>query len=191
MNNHMKLIGSKQTVFTVDSVKMILGLRDESYVRLLLHRMKKQWIFLQPMRGYYAFSDYNIFELATKLQSKSYISFETALLYHGIIFQNYEHTIVLAGPNTLTKHAWWKIFQYHKLKDTILSNPLWVIYDKWIAMAGPERAVCDMIYLSGNFYFDNPSPLDLERLEELKSIYPKSTALLITQFQQHVRSELT
>ena len=55
-------------------------------------------------------------------------------------------------------------------------------------IASPERAVCDMVYLYGNMHFDNLRPLNADRLEEIKNIYPQKTLLLLDAFIKDVRS---
>jgi hypothetical protein len=44
-------------------------------------------------------------------------------------------------------------------------------------IASAERAVCDRIYLSKNYYFDDISHLDLIKLEKISKIYNKRVIL--------------
>lgn len=46
-------------------------------------------------------------------------------------------------------------------------------------MASKERAICDRIYLTPSYYFDNLWNLNTKLLEKLSTIYNKSTNLRI------------
>jgi hypothetical protein len=40
-------------------------------------------------------------------------------------------------------------------------------------IASLERAICDRIYISPNYYFDNLSDVNWDKLEEIAQIYNK------------------
>jgi len=71
-----------------------------------------------------------------------------------------------------------------------LKNPVGIknIENKYM-IASAERAICDMIYLSKNYHFDNINGLDIDRLEEIKDIYNQSTILLINKLIKNVESK--
>jgi hypothetical protein len=46
-------------------------------------------------------------------------------------------------------------------------------------IATPERAICDRLYLSPNYYFDNLENIDKEKLLEISQIYNKRVILEI------------
>lgn len=71
-----------------------------------------------------------------------------------------------------------KKFVFHKLKDSILSNPLWLKNNWKYLIASKERAICDRLYLSKNYYFDNLSEIDFEKLEEISKIYNNKRLVL-------------
>ena len=176
MNNYTKLIHSKKTVFLKIDIKNILDFKTNMALDKFLYRAKKEWFLENIFYWIYNFKNYNIFEFACKLKKKSYISLETVLKKEAVIFQYYE-TIFLISDNTFYKEVWWQKFQFNKIKDSILLNPLWVI-NKWnYIIASKERAVCDRIYLSKNYYFDDLSSLDFKKLEEISKIYNKRVIL--------------
>ncbi len=181
----------KKTVFTTEELKSIFDTPNGSYINLLLQPLKRKKILNNLAYGVWAFKDYDVLELASKLKSFSYISLETVLQQSGIIFQEYSKTITLVSNNTLTKNIDGVSFQYHKIRDTILTNPLGIISKNNILMASPERAVADMIYLYKNIYFDNLSALDVQKLEVLAEIYPKSTILQINKLIKNAQSSTT
>jgi len=46
-------------------------------------------------------------------------------------------------------------------------------------IASAERAICDRLYLSPNYYFDNLEAIDKEKLQEISLIYNKRVILEI------------
>ncbi|MDP3381306.1 MAG: hypothetical protein Q8S84_07580 [bacterium] len=54
-------------------------------------------------------------------------------------------------------------------------------------IASKERAVCDRIYLSKNYYFDNLESINLEKLEEISQIYNKRVILEIKKLIKNVK----
>ncbi len=186
------LLSTKRTVFTTSELKQLFKKENGSYISLLLQPLKKQWILINPLQGIRAFKEYDILELGAKLKSQSYISCETVLQQAGVIFQTYEYTITLASDNTVTKHVAWADFTYHKIKNTILTNPIGIHnYENKYMIASPERAVCDMVYLYHNIHFDNLTPLNADLIDDIAPIYPKTTILLLKKLADNVRSSTT
>ncbi|HRU50177.1 MAG TPA: hypothetical protein P5155_01600 [Candidatus Absconditabacterales bacterium] len=192
MTDIIPLLKSGKTVFNINDVQQLLGQSNKDYTRLVLYRMTKRGILTRIKSGIFALPNYDILELASKLKPKSYISFETVLQKDGIIFQDYSQTITLASDNTLQKKANGFVFEYHKLSDFILTNTIGIKnYKNNYMIASTERAVCDMIYLYKNIYFDNIRNLNVYKLEKLKDIYNKKTSLLIGQLIENVRHQNT
>jgi len=172
--NFLKLIKSKKTVFTVDDLKKILDTTNSASIRNYLSRAKEKWLVEQVYYGIWKLvdRDIDIFELACKLNKKSYISFETVLKKHWAIFQYYE-TIFLASDKSIEKIALNTTFKTIKFKNDILLNPIWIDHKQTYSIASLERAICDRIYISPKYYFDNLSWVNWEKLEEISQIYNK------------------
>ena len=183
-----KLIDSNNTVFTVSELKILFNIKDPTQLNHIMQRMKNQDIVKNLWYGIWALNDYDKLELWSKLRKNSYISLEYVLQKNGIIFQSYEKTITLVWSNTFTKEIDGLTFEYHKIKPSILTNPLWLVYTWKYYIATPERAICDMIYLYKNISFDNIKPLNAELLSELSTIYPKPTSILINKLIKNVKS---
>lgn len=187
-----RLLQTKKTVFNFSDLKLIFSKENSSYINLLLQPLKKKGVLLNLSYGIRAFKEYDNLELASKLRSGSYISFETVLQDAGVIFQHYDHTVFLATNNSFVKTIGSMHFEYHKIKDTILRNTLWILnFDNKYMIASPERAICDMVYLYKNIVFDNLRPLNADKIEEISLMYPKTTVLLLKQLVKNVRSSQT
>ena len=100
-----RLLQTKKTVFNFSELKILFKKENSSYINLLLQPLKKKGVLLNLSYGIWVFKDYNLLELASKIRPGSYISFETVLQKAGVIFQHYDHTISLAGNNTLKKQV--------------------------------------------------------------------------------------
>ncbi len=120
--------------------------------------------------------DYDTYEFASKIKINSYISLETVLKKESVIFQYYE-SIFLVSDNTLEKNIEWQNYIFKKITYDILLNPIGIDYNGKYMIASAERAVCDRIYLSKNYYFDDISHLDLIKLEKISKIYNKRVIL--------------
>jgi len=182
-----KILNSQKTVFSYDDISAILCIENKNTIKSFIFRLLKNWIFKSNFKWIYTLNKYNIFEFASKLKKDSYISFETVLKQNWVIFQDYSNTIFLASNNSILKNIWWNYFKYNKLKDSILYNPLWII-NKWnYLIACTERAICDRIYLSPNYYFDNLENIDKQKLLEISQIYNKRVILEIKKLLKNVK----
>lgn len=172
MSNIEKILKTWKTVFTVNDLKKILDTSNSSSIRKFLSKTWKKQTFLNLYYWIWGFSDYDIFELACKINKNSYVSFETVLKKYWAIFQYYE-TIFLASDKSIEKKTKTHTFKTIKLKSSILFNPIWIENKKNYMIASLERAICDRIYISPNYYFDNLSDVNWDKLEEIAQIYNK------------------
>lgn len=171
---------SWKTIFSIRDIELLLWIKRQS-VRDFLDEQRKKWVMKNEYRGLWSivWKEVNYYELAYKLKKKSYISFETALQFHGIIFQNYSSIISLASDDTREKKIWDFFYSFKKIKNDILLDPIGVEYHAEYSFASKERAICDIIYLKSWFYFDNLESINFIKLEEISKIYNKRTQLEI------------
>jgi hypothetical protein len=80
-------------------------------------------------------------------------------------------------------------FDYHKIKNEILSNPIGIEHKANYSIASPERAFCDRLYLIPGFFFDNPYSLNINKLQEIAVIYPQRVVLEVYQLIDEIRSK--
>jgi len=171
--NIEKIISSWKTIFSVQDLLSILDTNNSQTIRNYLSRIWKKWILQKLYYGIWWLAKYDIWELASKLKKPSYISFETILYKEWIIFQHYGNKIFSASNNTISKETEKYTFNYVKLKNSILQNPLWIISNGNYMFASKERAICDRVYISGWYYFDNLQSINKEKLIEISKIYNK------------------
>lgn len=165
-----QLYQTQKTVFRVGELAQLFPDRDQqSLLSSLAYYVDRQKL-RRPRRGIYAKLEFNPQELANKIYVPSYISLQTALLEHGLIFQ---FSSVISSASYLSREleVEGRKLAYHKFQPEILASPAGIIKQNQINLASAERAFLDTIYLWGEFHFDNLRPLDWEKVGKLMPLY--------------------
>lgn len=171
-----KILRSKNTVFTFKEISLLWQETNPNLVKRRVNHYVKTGKLYRIRRGIYAKDrNYDKFELATKIYTPSYISFETVLAKAGVIFQFYPQ-IFIASYLTREIIVDNQKYSYRKIKDSILTNRTGLEFKNNYWTATPERAFLDVLYLHKDYYFDNLSPLNKEKIFEILPIY-KNKAL--------------
>lgn len=165
------ILRSPQTIFSIKDVSLMWGENDESKISIRLNKYAKAGKLVKVRRGLYAKDqNYNRFELATRIYTPSYISFETVLTREGISFQYYGNIFVASYINREITVGDQKI-TYVRMKDYVLSNSTGIEHTSGIATASRERAFLDRVYVSKDYHFDNLRSLDWSKVMEILPIY--------------------
>ena len=143
----IKIYNSKMDLFTIKTISDILSVKNEATLLNIIRKFIKIGIIAKLERGRYILKDSNIndFTLANFIYSQSYISFETALNYYGILSQ-FPYVISSAtSKKTKEKIIGDKTFRYFHIKKELFWG-----YEKKndFIIAFPEKAVLDQLYLS-------------------------------------------
>ena len=172
MKNVLKnILKSDQTVFSFKDLYLRFKDVDKDKLKSKLNYYVKTGDLYHIRRGLYAKnSDYDRFELATKIFIPSYISFETVLVSAGIIFQYYSQ-IFVATYQSREIECDNKIYIFRRLSDTILTNFNGINIIKNYSIASKERAFLDVVYLYREYHFDNLDPLDWDIVFNILPIY--------------------
>ncbi len=171
-NNNMlyKILNDSRTVFTLPDIAMLAGESNFESINDKINYYVKTNRLNRPRKGIYTKSNYNPLELACKLYTPSYISLEYVLQQTGIIFQ-YGSTITavsyLSRKLSIDNNA----YSYRKIKNEIIVDTTGINQVNNVNIASPERAFLDTLYLNSNYYFDNLSVLNKERVAELLPVY--------------------
>ena len=165
------LLRSSKTVFSNKDVALMWGEKANGPVRVRLNYYVKAKKLIRVHRGLYVKDkNYNRFELATRINTPSYISFETVLGSSGMTFQYYGNIFVASYIKREMEVDGQKI-EFIRMKDYVLSNTLGIENSDGYARATKERAYLDRIYVSKKYYIDNTNPLDWEKVFEILPIY--------------------
>jgi len=165
------LLRSSKTIFSNKDVALMWGEEADGSVRVRLNYYVKAKKLIRVHRGLYAKDkNYNRYELATRINTPSYISFETVLGSSGMTFQYYGNIFVASDiKRNMEVHG--QRTEFVRMKDYVLSNTLGIENSDGYARATKERAYLDRIYVSKKYYIDNESPLDWEKVFEILPIY--------------------
>ena len=141
------LLTSGTTVFTTDDLRQLWPSPTDNALKLKITYYVRTRQIIRLTQGIYALdAEYNPLELAQKLQTPSYISLDTALRKMGII-QQYSTEITCIGMYPRTYDVDGKHIRYHQMTTTLLSYPLGIEQTATYAIALPERALVDALYL--------------------------------------------
>lgn len=164
------IFNNSQTVYSFDELLLATRATERDLQASLTYYTSTGDLY-HIRRGLYAKDkEYNKLELATKILTPAYISFETVLRDSGIIFQHYNQ-IFIASYQTREIICDNQTYTFRSIKNMILTDPLGIkILDKY-SIATPERAFLDTVYLNKNYHFDNLEPLNWDKVYEILPIY--------------------
>ncbi len=167
----LNLYKAKNSVFSTKDLAILWEETSPVRLKTRIYRYVKTGKLYRIRRGFYAKDkDYNEFELAVKIYTPSYISFETVLYQAGVIFQFYK-TIFIASYLNRQLTIDGRVYLYKKIKDSILTNPAGLNTIDNYSIASPERAFLDTLYLNKSYHFDNLNVLDWEKVFKILPIY--------------------
>lgn len=165
------LLRSSKTIFSTKDVALLWGESDKATITNRLRKYVQAKKLIRVHRGFYAKdNDYNRLELATRIYTPSYISYETVLTREGVNFQFYGNIFVASYINREIKISEQKI-QFVRMKNNVLSNTKGVEHKDNYAIATRERAFLDRIYVSKDYHFDNLTNLNWDKIFEILPIY--------------------
>lgn len=165
------LLRSPKTVFSTKDVILLWGKEGETSIRMRLNYYAKAKKLIHVHRGFYVKDkNYDRFELATRIYTPSYVSFETVLTRSGINFQYYSTIFVASYINREIDVEGQKI-TFVRMKDYVLSNTIGIEHTGGYAIATKERAFLDRIYVSKDYHFDNLRSIDWGKVFEILPIY--------------------
>lgn len=138
------------TVFSLSDIKRV----DNNFHRRRLNEWQNKGYLNKIIKGYYIFSDLKItenvlFEIANKIYSPSYISFEMALSYYGLIPESTYGITSVSTRKTYIFRTKIAEFSYRTIKSKIFFGYDIVQYDnKNFKIATPEKALLDYFYIN-------------------------------------------
>jgi predicted transcriptional regulator of viral defense system len=181
------ILRSPKTVFTNGDIATLWGEPSSEAVRVRLNYYVKQGNLFRIRRGLYAKDkNYNKLELATRIFTPAYVSFETILSKEGVTFQFYSQIFVasyLTREITIDD----QLYSFRKIRNLLLMNSIGVELKDESSLATKERALLDTLYLNTDYQFDNLDGVDWEKVFEILSVYGnKRMDKKVKELYQHV-----
>ncbi|EKD58832.1 MAG: hypothetical protein ACD_56C00041G0002 [uncultured bacterium] len=165
------ILRSSRTVFSAKDAALMWREENTAVINDRLKKYVKTGKLVRAYRGFYAKDwNYDRMELATKIYTPSYVSFETVLTREGINFQYYGNIFVASYVNREIEANGQKI-NYVRMKKYVLSDTTGIEHRNNVAWATKERAFLDRLYVTKEYHFDNLNPLNWEKVFEIVPIY--------------------
>lgn len=167
------LIESGRTVFTPLDLRMLWRVNALN-AKINIVRMVRKGLVHRLATGLYAVNNrYNRYELANRILSPSYVSFQAALFYAGVNFQARDEigSVALRDHRKKVGDA---LYTYVAMKRSLFFNTDGIVTREGAAMALPERAVLDSFYFGYLPDIDDASKLNKTLLAKLSVLYPKT-----------------
>lgn len=165
------ILSSSRTVFTPQWLAMTDSTRDKESLSRSLRYYARTGALRNPRGGIYTKPVYDEKEMACTLFRPSYISLEYVLARAGVTFQ-YSEDITCISYLTRSVTVDGKSYVFRKINPLLWANMAGIEQRDNIAMATPERAFLDMVYLSaGQCYFDNLHPLNPKLIQQILPVY--------------------
>ena len=165
------ILSSSRTVFTPQWLALMDSSRSRESIYDSLRYYARTGALLSPRKGIYTKAKYDEQEMACALLKPSYISLEYVLARAGVTFQ-YSSDITCVSYQTRTIEVDGRNYAFRKINPMIWANMIGIEQKDNIAIATPERAFLDMVYLSaGQCYFDNLHPLNPELIRQILPVY--------------------
>jgi len=165
------ILRSGRTVFTFKDISMMWRNTDQKAVIAGINYYVSTGQLHRIRRGIYAKDkNYDKTELACRIYTPAYVSFETVLTRAGINFQYYGR-IFIASYLAREIVVDGQVYQYRKIKNTLLTDSAGVLNKDGIAVATSERAFLDTLYLNTDYHFDNLASLNWDKVFEMLPLY--------------------
>ena len=165
------ILRSKKTVFSFKDIVLLWGDAGTNAARVRINYYVKSGKLYRIRKGFYAKDEnYDKLELATKIFTPSYVSFETVLAQAGINFQYYNQ-IFVASYLTRDIVCDGQKYSFSKIKDVVLVDNAGIDIKGERSIATKERAFLDMIYIHKDYHFDSLSSLDWDKVFALLPMY--------------------
>lgn len=142
-----KIYESSSQLFTLQTLREHLDIDKSSSLFNIVNRLLESGVLIKIERNKYGFKKYSCseFVLANFIYEPSYVSFESALNFYGILSQfPYEITSATLGQ-TRSKKFNGKEYGYYHLKKSLFWG--YVKVDNYL-IADKEKALADQLYLA-------------------------------------------
>jgi len=165
------ILRSPKTVFSYEDIALLWGEPGSAAMRVRLDYYVRRGNLYRIRRGLFAKDrKYNRLELATRIFTPSYVSFETVLSQEGVIFQFYSQIFV---DSYLTREITveGQRYSFRKIRNPILTDSAGVEHREESSFASRERALLDTLYLNSDYHFDNLGGINWDKVAEILPIY--------------------
>ncbi|MFH1784522.1 MAG: hypothetical protein ABH868_06485 [bacterium] len=175
------------TVFSLSDIKKA----DNNFYKRRLNEWKAKGYIKKIIKGYYIFSDLALnesmlYEIANRIYSPSYISFEMALSYYHLVPESVYSVTSATTRKTYTFNTEIAQFNYRTVKpDLFFGYELIDFNDKTFKISSMEKAILDYFYINPHIKEeDDFASLRLNTELFMKKINEKKLYQFLDRFHQ-------
>jgi predicted transcriptional regulator of viral defense system len=156
------------TVFSLADIRRV----DAKFHRRRLNEWQGKGYIKKVVRGYYVFSELElgeeaVFEIANRIYQPSYISFEAALSYYGLIPEIVYGVTSASTRKTCLLKSGIANFSYRTIKPPLFFGYNLIRHNgRCFKIAAPEKAILDYLYI--NPQIKNPDDFSSLRINKAK-----------------------
>jgi predicted transcriptional regulator of viral defense system len=165
-----ELVKRRVSIFSLIDFERIFKVSANT-ARSFLSYQTKKGLFARLKQGAYILANNppTSFEIANYLWKPSYISFETALSYHGIIPETV-YSVTSASTRPPKEFRFQDMsYQFYQIKKKLFFGYKPVkIRDKVVLLADPEKALLDYLYLASLKSRPLNERLDLTKIDKTR-----------------------
>lgn len=170
-NKFLSIAKINDTIFQVDDLARIWGISNRNTLLTSLKRYIKDGLIYRIYRGLYSIKPLTELDPlllgAKALNGYCYLSGETILAKHGVIFQQVEYYTFIGEKSRRFEIGDYKYY-CRQLKDGFLYNDIGVEKNGKFNIATLERAVADILYFNPRYHFDNPNIIDWKEVKRIQ-----------------------
>lgn len=165
------LLKQNQTLFHTQDLALLWGVEKLNTLYTTIKRYTARGILIPVQKGLYSVKPLETLDSAlvgaAAIHRYAYISLETVLVRHGVIFQVGEVITFISTISrrfTVGGHA----FVVRKLPDRFVYHDSGIAYQDGVLTASLARALADMLYIHPRFHMDNPVVIDWKAVHAIQ-----------------------
>ena len=176
-NRFLSIAKLKDSVFHVSDLARIWGVNNRQTLLVSLKRYVDSGLIYRLYKGLYSIKPVSeldpLFLGAQAINNYCYLSAETILAKHGVIFQQVNY-ITFIGDKSRRFKIGDNNYYCRQLKEDFLYNDIGVNKTGKFNFATLERAVADILYFNPKYHFDNPSKINWTEVKKIQlAVYNK------------------
>jgi predicted transcriptional regulator of viral defense system len=171
-NRFLSIAKLSTPIFHIDDLARLWGVTNRNTLSTSLRRYVKNGLIYRLYRGLYSIKPLTELDPlllgAQAINDYCYLSGETVLVKHGVIFQQLSY-LTFIGTKTKRFKIGNQRYYCRQLKDKFLYDNSGINQIGQINVASLERAVADILYFDPKYYFDNPGPINWKKVAQIKA----------------------
>lgn len=165
------LLKEGRQLFHTNDLALLWGINNKNTLYTTIKRYIQKGILIPIHKGFYStvpltrIDSYKVIQ--GFLHRYCYISCETILFDHGVIFQKGDYVTAISNVSekiTIENQSYF----VRKLKDNYLYNDRGIDKVDGVAIASLERAVADMLFFNSKYFFDNRKIINWKKVKKIQ-----------------------